>query len=86
MSAITHPDEDSQSRPLREVEDLTAAPNRPTFSLGRIVIGTGVATGAALLAIVGGLPVIAATAIGAGVGGGAVAMMMALRAPLRRYH
>ncbi|HEY0370614.1 MAG TPA: hypothetical protein VGD79_01355 [Thermoanaerobaculia bacterium] len=85
MSAITQVDEDTEVQRV-EVEERTAAPNRPSFSLGRVVVGTGLATGAALLAtFVGGLPVIAATAVGAGVGGGAVAMMAALRAPLRRY-
>jgi hypothetical protein len=56
----------------------------PTLNIGRIVIGTGVAAGAALLGIYVGLPVIAATAVGAGIGGGAVAMMIANGAPLRR--
>ncbi len=82
MSAVTQTREDSE--PV-ESEEIVAESVRPSFSGGRVVLGAGVATGAALIAIAVGLPVIGATALGAGIGGGVVAMMAALRAPQRRY-
>jgi hypothetical protein len=88
MTALPHRDDDSQSRrtnaaTIDHPPEQTTVRQDPGIHIGRIVIGTGVATLAAFAAMTVGIPVLAATAIGAGVGGGAVAALAAHAAPLR---
>lgn len=55
-----------------------------SMNLGRVVVGTTIASGTALFALfVIGLPIIAASVVGAAVGGATVGFLATQHAPLR---
>jgi hypothetical protein len=81
MSALSQHEEETESS--SDAVDEPIGSGR-TISIARILVGTTLATGAALLSVFVGIPILAATAAGAVVGGATVAVLAAQQAPLRR--
>lgn len=92
MTTLSHHDDDTESRqrgatrPIAAPQPATTPAVQPPsgVSLTRVLVGTTVATGAGILGVIVGLPLIAATAAGAVVGSAAVAVLSAQHAPVRR--
>ena len=81
MGVVEHAHEISHERSPEVVHNEAEAVQRPpSLSLVRIAVGTGLAGGTAFLGLFLGLTLLAATAIGAAVGGSAVAFMAARQA------